>query len=126
MDNKIKDHANSALKSVVWRIIGVIILGIITYLFTRNWITTTAITFVHHAKFLVVFYLNERAWKKIKIQGKKRNIIKALFYEIILGMGIGGSIVLFFTGSWSAFTNITLVYTSIKIATFYIYDRAWK
>jgi uncharacterized membrane protein len=105
---------------------GVLILGSLTYAFTRHWITTTTITFVHHATFLLVFYLHERFWKRIKLQGKIRNLIKALVYEVILGMGIGGAIVLFFTGSWKAVTNITVVYTIIKIITYYFYDRIWK
>ncbi len=103
-----------------------ITLGTLTYLFTRNWITTTAITFIHHFIFLFVFYGHERVWKKIKMEGRKRHIIKALFYEIVLGMGIGGAIVLLFTGSWKAFTEITVVYTIIRIATYYVYDKLWK
>jgi uncharacterized membrane protein len=126
MQEKLKSHRNSILKSIVWRIMGVLILGSLTYAFTRHWITTTTITFVHHATFLLVFYLHERFWKRIKLQGKVRNLIKALVYEVILGMGIGGAIVLFFTGSWKAVTNITVVYTIIKIITYYFYDRIWK
>ena len=123
MQEKLKSHRNSILKSIVWRIMGVLILGSLTYAFTRHWITTTAITFVHHATFLLVFYLHERFWKRIKLQGKVRSIIKALVYEVILGMGIGGAIVwLYRVGSG----NITVVYTIIKIITYYFYDRIWK
>ena len=121
-----KDHGSSFAKSIVWRILGVITLATLTYLFTRSWITTTLVTLIHHTIFLFVFYAHERVWKKIKIQGRKRNIIKALFYEIVLGMGIGGTIVLLFTGSWKAFTEITVVYTVVRIVTFYFYDRIWK
>lgn len=122
----IKDHGSSLGKSACWRLLGVFTLGALTYLFTRSWIVTTYITLIHHATFLVVFYLHERVWRKIKYQGKRRHIIKALFYEIVLGMGIGGAIVLYFTGNWKAFTEITVVYTIIRIGSYYIYDQLWR
>ena len=119
-------HISSALKSVVWRIMGVIVLACVTYFFTRNWIVTTYITVVHHATFLLVFYLHERLWAKLKSpKGRVRNIVKAITYEIILGMGIGGLIVLIFTGKWSRVTEITLTYTAIKLIMYFIYDRLW-
>ena len=118
-----KGHKHSIFKSILWRIIGVIILAAVTYFYTHNWITVGLVTIIHHATFLVVFYLHELVWKKINIMGKKRNIIKALFYEIVLGMGIGGFIVLMVTGHWSSVGQITVTYTIIKIVTYFFYDR---
>ena len=119
----IKGHKHSIFKSILWRILGVLILASVTYFFTHNWLTVGLITLIHHATFLLVFYLHERAWTKINITGKKRNIIKALLYEIVLGMGIGGFIVLMVTGRWSSVGQITLTYTAIKIITYFFYDR---
>lgn len=116
-------HKSSALKSFVWRVMGVIVLASVTYFFTRQWITTTCITAVHHAVFLLVFYLHERFWLKL---GRPQHPIKALTYEIVLGIGIGGLIVLLFTGEWSKITQITITYTAIKLAMYYAYDRFWK
>jgi uncharacterized membrane protein len=117
----------SLMKSIIWRIMGVIVLATITYFFTRKWITTTYITIVHHATFLLVFYLHERLWFKIKnISERKRAILKALLYEIVLGMGIGGLIVLLFTGKWSKVGQITVTYTIIKIIMYYFYERIWR
>jgi len=125
--NKIDNRRLSLLKSFIWRIMGVIVLAVITYFFTRNWIITTYITVIHHATFLFVFYLHERAWFKIKnISEKKRAILKALIYEIILGMGIGGFIVLLFTGQWSSVGQITVTYTIIKLIMYYIYELLWR
>lgn len=118
---------SSASKSTIWRIMGVLVLGGVTYFFTRHWVITTAITVVHHATFIVVFYLHERAWLKVPtLTGKLRNVAKAFTYEIILGMGIGGLIVLIFTGQWSKVTQITGTYTAIKLVMYYLYDRAWR
>ena len=118
-------NKSSALKSIIWRILGIFVLGAVTYFYTRRWITTTYITFVHHATFLVVFYLHERLWTRIKLQGKIRNIVKALVYEIILGMGLGGLIVYLFTGSFPMVSQITPTYTAIKIVMYFFYDRLW-
>ncbi len=128
MKDTVKSHGSSLGKSIGWRIIGVITLGILTYIFTRNWITTTALTFVHHSVFLLVFYLNERFWRaKIKnLVGRRRNIAKALFYECVLGFYIGGGLAVLFTGSWRAITHITLIYISIKIIQYFFYDQIWK
>ena len=119
-------HRLSILKSVIWRILGVLVLATVVYCFTRQWITTGLITVIHHATFLLVFYLHERLWFKIKKPtGKTRNVIKAITYEIILGMGLGGLIVLLVTGQWSRVTQITLTYTAIKLIMYFIYDRIW-
>jgi len=115
-------HKLSALKSVLWRIMGVFILGAVTYYFTRHWITTTYITVVHHATFLIVFYLHERFWHWVK---KPAHPIKAITYEIILGMGLGGLVVFLFTSQWSKVTQITLTYTAIKLVMYYIWDKIW-
>lgn len=115
-------HKLSMLKSVLWRIMGVIVLASVTYFFTRKWITTTYITFVHHATFLVVFYLHEKLWQYLK---KPDHWAKMITYEIILGMGLGGLIVYIFTGSWSKVTSITGTYTAIKLIMYYTYDKMW-
>ncbi len=120
-------HHISFLKSICWRILGVITLAAVTYFFTRDWIITTKITVVHHVFFLFVFYLHERAWIKCtSITGRKRNICKMLLYEIVLGMGIGGLIVFIFTTSFPTVTQVTGTYTVIRLISYYFYDRAWS
>ena len=124
---KLDSKKVSIIKSLIWRVLGVGILASIVYMFTRHLITTTYITLVHHLTFVLVYYLHERVWIKIKsIQGKTRAVLKALIYEIILGMGIGGFIVLMFTGEWSKVSQITLTYTAVKIITYIIFEYIWK
>ena len=116
----------SALKSLIWRIMGVVVLATVTYFFTRHLIITTKITVTHHLFFLVVFYLHERIWTHIKNPiGKTRNVVKAITYEIILGMGFGGLIVFIYTDSWPLVTQITITYTIIKLIMYYVYDKLW-
>ena len=120
-------HLSSAGKSIVWRIMGVVVKAAVTYVFTRSWLITSLITITHHAVFLVVFYLHERAWYRYKKDiGKWRNVYKAFTYEIILGMGLGGLIIYLFTQSWLQVTYQTITYTVIKIVMYYFYDRAWR
>jgi uncharacterized membrane protein len=127
-------HKTSALKSIIWRIMGVIVLASVTYFFTRKWITTTYITLVHHVTFLLVFYLHERLWfwldfeywKKTSRLVPIRQILKAFTYEIVLGMGLGGLIVYLFTGQWSKVGQITLTYTAIKLVMYYFNEKIWK
>ena len=106
---------------------GVIVKAAVAYAFTRSWLITSLITIAHHAVFLVVFYLHERAWYRYKKDiGKWRNIYKAFTYEIVLGMGLGGLIIYLFTQSWTQVTYQIIAYTIIKIVMYYFYDRAWK
>lgn len=119
-------HKISASKSFVWRIMGVFVLAAVTYFFTRHLVVTTKITFVHHGFFLFVFYLHERAWTHLKkVRGRTRTVIKSIVYEIFLGMGFGGLIVLFFTGNFPMVTRITGTYTAIKLIMYFVYDRIW-
>ena len=121
MENKIP-HKNSMLKSVIWRIMGVFVYAFIFYMYTQKWQITLAGTLIHHSTFLLVFYLHERFWIKLK---KPTHWLKPFTYEIILGMGLGGLIVFMMTGSWKAVTYITLTYTAVKLVMYFIYDKLW-
>ena len=60
-----ESHARSWAKSVAWRIIGIIILGGISYAITRNWEQTTIITVIFHTVRLILYYFHERAWERV-------------------------------------------------------------
>ena len=61
----IDTKARSIVKSVVWRVIGIVLLGYISYLFTHNWEKTTLITLIFHAIRLVMYYYHERIWERV-------------------------------------------------------------
>lgn len=117
----------SASKSIIWRLMGVAILAAVTYAYTREWITTGLITFLHHAVFLVVFYYHERLWLKARrIQNlTSRSILKMLTYETLCGNVILGTISYLVTGSWKQMTAITLTYISIKHILYVFNEFAW-
>ena len=118
-------HKKSACKSVVWRLIGVFWLALITWIFTGDWIQVSLVTFIHHAVFLVVFYLHERLWLRIKVRPKLKYAVKAVTYEIVLGNLILGLITYFVTGDPYRMTWITGTYIQSKLIMYYFYDWLW-
>jgi len=118
----------SVSKSVIWRILGVLILATVTYAYTREWIQTGLITVIHHGVFLFVFYFHERLWLKIKrIQNlTTRSILKMLIYETLCGNVILGTISYLVTGSWKQMTAITISYISIKHVLYIFNEFIWN
>ena len=116
-------HRRSMTKSAIWRVMGVFVYATIFYLYTRQWGITLAGTLIHHTTFFFVFWLHERFWIKLK---KNDHWAKPWTYEVILGMGLGGFIVLMLTGSWKAVSVITVTYTAVKIVMYFIYDKIWN
>lgn len=114
------------VKSLLWRLIGVVVLAIITYAYTGSIIQTGIITFVHHFAFILIYYLHERAWLRVhRIQGKKRRILRVFTYEIVLGHCVLGLISLAVTGSWTNVTLITITYIENKMWMYIVYDWLW-
>jgi len=120
-------RTKSMIKSIVWRLLGIGILALITYVFTKSWITTSLITFFHHLAFLFIYYFHERVWfriRNVKIL-KWRRWIKPIIYELILGHLVLGIISLIFTGSWLQTTLITIIYIENKLWIYIVYDWIW-
>jgi len=124
VDNKIR----SATKSILWRIVGIIILGSVTYFYTHKWSQTSLITFIHHGVFLFVFYIHERIWNKCKrpVSYTARSIAKMFTYETLCGNIILGTITYLITGNWKQMTAITITYISIKHLIYIFNEFIWK
>lgn len=124
----VESRIRSASKSVIWRLAGILILAIITYAFTREWVQTGLITIIHHGVFLVIFYFHERLWLKVKrIQNlMARSILKMLTYETLCGNVILGTISYLVTGSWRQMTAITLTYIGVKHVIYVWNERIWE
>ncbi len=104
----------SWIKSAIWRVVGVLVLGAVTFVYTDNWVTTSWITFLHHGVFLIVFALHERFYQHVDYTGLKRKLLKMFTYETILGNFILAIITLSITGSVQSMSKITLTYIGIK------------
>jgi len=122
-----EEKKRSALKSFIWRIVGVIVLAAVTFGYTGNWITTGLVTLIHHGVFLLVFYLHERMWLKIKLDDMVwRSLAKMFTYETLCGNVILGIITYSITGSWKQMTAITLTYIGIKHVIYVWNEFIWK
>lgn len=115
----------SSIKSLAWRIVGVIVLGLVTYFYTRKWCSTTWITGLHHGLFFFIFILHERFWLHVNYTGLKRKLFKMLTYETILGNFILGIITLIITGDIQQMTYITLTYIAIKHIIYIFNEFIW-
>lgn len=56
----------SWVKSITWRLIGIVMLGAISWLFTHDWEQASLITVTFHGFRLVLYYYHERYWEKIE------------------------------------------------------------
>jgi uncharacterized membrane protein len=125
---EIEIKSRSAVKSVIWRIMGVLILGTVTYAYTRHWVQTSIITILHHGVFLIVFYFHERMWLKLKWPTSMlwRSIAKMFTYETLCGNIILGLITYFVTGNVNQMTAITLTYIGIKHVVYVWNEFVWR
>ncbi|RLD17144.1 MAG: hypothetical protein DRI36_04615 [Caldiserica bacterium] len=55
----------SLVKAITWRILAMIVLGIISYIFTKSLKKMTEITVVYTIVQIFVYFLHERIWEKI-------------------------------------------------------------
>lgn len=120
-------HYRSMSKSILWRLLGILILALVTYAYTRDFIQTGFITFLHHFAFVFIFYFHERMWLRIRWPTtlKGRSIAKMFTYETILGNIVLGIISLVVTGSWKQMTMITLTYIGIKHVVYVFNEFVW-
>ena len=117
----------SGVKSIIWRITGVVILAIITYAFTKSWIQAGLITFLHHSIFLIIFYLHERIWLKFPIKNLMyQSLAKMFTYETLCGNLILGAITYAVTGNLKQMTIITLTYIGTKHVCYIANEFVWK
>lgn len=55
----------SVAKSIVWRILGFLILGVLSYLFTGSWTETLGITLSFNLIRLVLYVIHEQLWDRV-------------------------------------------------------------
>jgi adenylylsulfate kinase len=70
-------------KAFTWRLVAIVLLGIITYLLTNDLKTVTYVTLFYHGLQVFIFFLHERVWNYVK-WGKT----KGLFIQMT---GLSGS-----------------------------------
>jgi uncharacterized membrane protein len=58
-------HARAWVKSLVWRMLGIVILGSISWIITHSWKEMTIITVFFHSVRVILYSIHERLWEKI-------------------------------------------------------------
>jgi len=58
-------HTRAWIKSIVWRLFGIVILGAISWIITNSWREMSLITILFHSIRVVLYYLHERIWDRI-------------------------------------------------------------
>ena len=118
----------SISKGIIWRVISIITLVIITYIFTNNFVEVTLITTISTVVFFIVFFIHERLWLKIKRpQGKlARSIAKMFTYITVTGVIIMSTITYLVTGNVQITTNVTLTYIIVKHIMYVINELIWN
>jgi len=53
------------VKSIVWRILGIVILLAVSWFVTHNWKEMTIITIIFHGVRVILYYFHERVWERI-------------------------------------------------------------
>lgn len=120
-------RVRSLSKGVIYRLISIITLAIITYIFTGNLVTVTLVTAFSNIVFLIVFYIHERIWLRIERPKKKvaRSIAKMFTYITVCGITIMSLITYTFTGSIQIMTGITVTYVSLKHVLYIFHELLW-
>ena len=62
----IETHSRAWIKSIVWRILGIFILGSISWIITHSWKEMSLITIIFHSIRVILYYFHERVWERIK------------------------------------------------------------
>ncbi|MFA5863329.1 MAG: DUF2061 domain-containing protein [Phycisphaerae bacterium] len=67
----------SLTKAITWSISGALILGVVSYLVTRNLKTMTGITTIYYLARFILYYCHERIWGMI-FWGRSRHPLEHL------------------------------------------------
>lgn len=112
-------------KTITWRVIGTIDTVLLSWLITGNPLTGLKIGFSEVVTKMLLYYLHERVWFKIKIkESRKRHIIKTISWRLI---GTLDTIMLswFISGNPLIGLKIGGLEVITKMLLYYIHERTW-
>jgi len=70
-----ESRVRSLTKSLTWRIVGVVVLFIVSYLLTGDVPKASAITVTFNLVQIVLYYFHERIWVRIEWGRKKSSMV---------------------------------------------------
>ena len=124
----VETRLRSLSKGIIYRIISIITLVIITYIYTEDLVEVTLITVFTTIIFLIVFFFHERLWQKIKRPKGQlaRSVAKMFTYITLLGVIIMSAITYLVTDSVQITTNVTLTYVILKHIMYVLNELVWN
>ena len=61
----LESHTRAGVKSIIWRSLGIVILGFISWIITKSWKEMSMITLLFHSIRVILYYFHERVWNRI-------------------------------------------------------------
>lgn len=71
MAHSVDHHHRSLVKAITWRVLGIVMLGGLSWLFTGDFKETGLITITFNAIRFVLYYVHERVWERTEWGRKK-------------------------------------------------------
>ena len=112
-------------KTFTWRAVGTLDTVLISWVITGNPLTGMKIGFSEVITKMVLYYLHERLWFRIRlVESQKRHILKTLSWRVI---GTLDTIVLswIITGNPLTGLKIGMVEVITKMVLYYLHERTW-
>lgn len=75
----LETRARAWVKSITWRILGTVVLGITSWFTTHSWKEMTIITLIFHGIQLILYYYHERIWERVSWGGIKHPLSEFKF-----------------------------------------------
>ena len=112
-------------KTVTWRAVGTLDTVLLSWLITGNPLTGLKIGASEVITKLILYYLHERVWFKIKIkESRKRHLIKTISWRII---GTLDTVILSWLISGNPLIGLKIGGLEVitKMLLYYLHERTW-
>ena len=118
-------HKRHIAKTITWRLVGTLDTIVLAWIITGNPTTGLKIGFFEVFTKMILYYLHERAWVRIKIpESRKRHLLKTVSWRLI---GTLDTVVISWAISGNPMTGLKIggLEMITKMVLYYYHERAW-
>jgi len=118
-------HKRHIAKTITWRLIGTLDTILLSWIITGNPMTGLKIGFSEVLTKMILYYLHERAWLRIKIpESRKRHLLKTISWRIV---GTLDTVLLSWIISGNPLTGLKIGAAEVitKMILYYTHERVW-
>jgi len=118
-------HKRHIAKTITWRVVGTLDTILLSWLITGSPTTGMKIGFSEVVTKMILYYLHERAWVRVKIpESRKRHLFKTFSWRFI---GTLDTIIISWIISGDPMTGLKIggVEVVTKMILYYLHERAW-